>query len=181
MNKKDVSCVKVMFGFRLDSLLQYSASYSQQNKSRKPSECVLWNPSCSFSFIIAPDLRLIFSLLPKIKVGLSNHQPVCVSPNNNFWIDKWISWNLVGRWCHWRLHRCCIFNLVASAIPKWRTFKLLRWVQRNVLTFESIAGRNLIWRWWFIALMMEAVRTSEKSVNFNVTTRSCIPEDFKLQ
>jgi hypothetical protein len=31
----------------------------------------------------------------------------------------------------------------------------------------------------FIALMMEAVRTSE-TVNFNVTTRLYIPEDFKL-
>jgi hypothetical protein len=31
-----------------------------------------------------------------------------------------------------------------------------------------------------IALMMEAVRTSETSVNFNVTTRRCIPEDIKI-
>jgi hypothetical protein len=29
------------------------------------------------------------------------------------------------------------------------------------------------------ALMMEAVRTSETSVNFNVTTRRYIPEDSK--
>jgi hypothetical protein len=29
--------------------------------------------------------------------------------------------------------------------------------------------------------MMEAVRTSETSVNFNVTTRRYIPVDFKLQ
>jgi hypothetical protein len=33
----------------------------------------------------------------------------------------------------------------------------------------------------FIALMMEAVRTSETPVNFNVTTRRYIPEDSKLQ
>jgi hypothetical protein len=32
----------------------------------------------------------------------------------------------------------------------------------------------------FIALMMEAVRTSETSVNFNVTTLHYIPEDSKL-
>jgi hypothetical protein len=31
-----------------------------------------------------------------------------------------------------------------------------------------------------IALMMEVVRTSETSVNFNVTTRRYIPEDSKL-
>jgi hypothetical protein len=31
-----------------------------------------------------------------------------------------------------------------------------------------------------IALMMETVRTSETSVNFNVITRSYIPEDSKL-
>jgi hypothetical protein len=32
----------------------------------------------------------------------------------------------------------------------------------------------------FIALTMEAVRISETSFNFNVTTRPCIPEDLKL-
>jgi hypothetical protein len=31
-----------------------------------------------------------------------------------------------------------------------------------------------------IALMMDAVRTSKTSVNFNVTTRHYIPEDFNL-
>jgi hypothetical protein len=32
-------------------------------------------------------------------------------------------------------------NLVASAIPKWRIFKLLKWVQRNpLITFEPIGG-----------------------------------------
>jgi hypothetical protein len=31
-----------------------------------------------------------------------------------------------------------------------------------------------------IALMIEAVHTSETSVNFNVTTRRYIPEDSKL-
>jgi hypothetical protein len=34
---------------------------------------------------------------------------------------------------------------------------------------------------FFNALMMEAVRTSETSVSFNVTTRRHIPEDSKLQ
>jgi hypothetical protein len=32
-----------------------------------------------------------------------------------------------------------------------------------------------------IALMMEAVRISEKSININLTTRRYIPEDSKLQ
>jgi hypothetical protein len=33
------------------------------------------------------------------------------------------------------------FNLIASAIPKWRTSKLLRWAQRNpLITFEPIGG-----------------------------------------
>jgi hypothetical protein len=32
-----------------------------------------------------------------------------------------------------------------------------------------------------IALMIDAVRISETSVNFNVTTRLYIPEDSKLQ
>jgi hypothetical protein len=34
-----------------------------------------------------------------------------------------------------------LFNIVASAIPKWRTFKLLRWVQRTpLITFEPLGG-----------------------------------------
>jgi hypothetical protein len=32
-------------------------------------------------------------------------------------------------------------------------------------------------KWMITALMMEAVRTSETSVNFNMTTRRYIPED----
>jgi hypothetical protein len=33
------------------------------------------------------------------------------------------------------------FKLVASAIPKWGTFKLLRWVQRkSLINFEPIGG-----------------------------------------
>jgi hypothetical protein len=33
------------------------------------------------------------------------------------------------------------FNPVVSAIPKWWTFKLLRWAQGNLLiTFELIGG-----------------------------------------
>jgi hypothetical protein len=34
--------------------------------------------------------------------------------------------------------------------------------------------------WAVIVLVMEAVRTSETSVNFNVTTRRYIPENSKL-
>jgi len=34
--------------------------------------------------------------------------------------------------------------------------------------------------WTMIALMMEAVRTSETSVNIYLTTRQYIPEDSKL-
>jgi hypothetical protein len=33
-----------------------------------------------------------------------------------------------------------LFNLVDSTIPKWRTFELLRWVQRNLMMFELIGG-----------------------------------------
>jgi hypothetical protein len=35
--------------------------------------------------------------------------------------------------------------------------------------------------WDFIALMMQAVRTSETPVHFYMTTRRYIPEDSKLQ
>jgi hypothetical protein len=43
-------------------------------------------------------------------------------------------------------------------------------------TMEAVRRRMMI----FIALMMEAERTSETPVNFNVTTRRYIPEDCKL-
>jgi hypothetical protein len=33
------------------------------------------------------------------------------------------------------------FNPVTSGVPKWRKFKLLRWVKRNsLITFEPIGG-----------------------------------------
>jgi hypothetical protein len=35
----------------------------------------------------------------------------------------------VGRSCHWRWPRRHNFNVVAATIPKWRTFKLLRWMR----------------------------------------------------
>jgi hypothetical protein len=38
---------------------------------------------------------------------------------------------------------------------------------------------RVFWDVAIIALMMEAVRASETSVNFNVTTRRYIPEDSK--
>jgi hypothetical protein len=41
--------------------------------------------------------------------------------------------------------------------------------------------RVYIYIWMLLnALMMEVVRTSETSLNFNVTTRRYIPEDSKL-
>jgi hypothetical protein len=76
----------------------------------------------------------------KMKLGLSNHQPVCVCvcvcvclsvcpPLITFEPIGGCSWNLVGRCCHSRWpRRHVFFNLVASAIPKWLTFKLLRWM-----------------------------------------------------
>jgi hypothetical protein len=33
-----------------------------------------------------------------------------------------------------------LFNAVASTIPKWRMFKLLRWGQTSTVTFEPIGG-----------------------------------------
>jgi hypothetical protein len=102
----------------------------------------------------------LLTYFPKMKAGLSNQQSVCVCvsvcpPLITFEPMSGLSWNLVGEWRHWRWPRSHIFNLVASAIPKWRTFKLLRRVQRNpLITFEPIGGfgRNLVrrrwhWRW----------------------------------
>jgi hypothetical protein len=38
-------------------------------------------------------------------------------------------WNSVGRSCHWTDLDVVLINPVLSTIPKWRTFKLLRWMQ----------------------------------------------------
>jgi hypothetical protein len=39
-------------------------------------------------------------------------------------------------------------NPVASSIPKWRTFKLLRWVKANTLvTFEPFGGFGYNFEW----------------------------------
>jgi hypothetical protein len=54
---------------------------------------------------------------------------VCVSPLITFYPIGRVSWNSVGRSCHWRRSRRLTFNPVPSTIPKWRTFKLLRWMQ----------------------------------------------------
>jgi hypothetical protein len=53
--------------------------YPESNKS---------SPRCHSQF--SQDTFLTY--FPKMKVGLSNHQPVCVcvSPTNNFWTDRWI-------------------------------------------------------------------------------------------
>jgi hypothetical protein len=81
-----------------------------------------------------------------MKVGVSNHQPVCECHANNFCTDRCIFRTplKITSMPHF-------FNLIASATPKLRTFKLLRWVQRNpLINFESIGrfGLNLVWKWW---------------------------------
>jgi hypothetical protein len=43
---------------------------------------------------------------------------------------------------------------------------------------ESFLGRSAVWRW--IALMMEAVRTSETLVYLNETSRRSITESYHL-
>jgi hypothetical protein len=76
---------------------------------------------------------------------------LCVPPPITFESISGFSWNLVDRWRHLRWTQSHVFNLVTSAIRKWWTFKLLRWVQRNTLiTFEPIGGFgwHFLWRWW---------------------------------
>jgi hypothetical protein len=62
-----------------------------------------------------------------------NHQPVCVrvsvSPTNNFWTDQWIFMKFGRPVMPLKMTSMSHFNIVASAIPKLWTFKLLRWVQ----------------------------------------------------
>jgi hypothetical protein len=127
---------------------------------------------------ISTNWSYFLACFPKMKVGLSNHQPVClcvcVCPSLiTFESNGGFSWNLVGRWFHWRWSRSHIFNLVTSAIPKWRTFKLLKWVQRNpLITFELIGGFgwNFVWRLWhwilFTVSLCRESRHISSSQNF---------------
>jgi hypothetical protein len=79
----------------------------------------------------------LLAYFQKMKVGLSNHQPVCVCcvsfylcpPLITFETISGSSWNLVGTYWHSRWPPRHIFNPVASTISKWRTFKFLCWAQ----------------------------------------------------
>jgi tryptophan 2,3-dioxygenase len=65
-----------------------------------------------------------------MKVGLSSHQPVCVCVpviNLNRLVD--LDEILYGGDGIEDDHDYILFNAVASTIPKWLTFKVLRWVQ----------------------------------------------------
>jgi hypothetical protein len=93
---------------------------------------------CNILFIDSDRIKyrnVLLADFPKMKIGLSK-SPACLFacvPLITFEPISGISLNLVGR--------CYIFNLVASAIPKWRTFELLRCVQRNpLITFGLFGG-----------------------------------------
>jgi hypothetical protein len=95
-----------------------------------------------------------FAYFPKIKVDIKS--PTCLSvsppPTNNFWTDRWTFMKLGKQVMPLKRPRRHIFcNLLASASPKWWTFKFLRWVHRNpLITSEPIAGFgwSLVWRCW---------------------------------
>jgi hypothetical protein len=57
---------------------------------------------------------------------------------------------------------------------------LLCWAQLTELVSIPVVHPDCLHGEKIIALMMEAVRTSETSVHFNVSTRRYIPEDSKL-
>jgi hypothetical protein len=67
-------------------------------------------------------------------------------------------------------------------VPHCATFEFLKATSMKMTVFWDIAPCSLgeTERWW-IALMMEAVSTSETSVNFSQTTRHIIPEDGHLR
>jgi hypothetical protein len=106
-------------------------------------------------------------VLSKMKVGLSNHQSVCVPPppTNNFEPIGGFSWNLVDSYFHSMWRRLHIFNLVASAIAKWLTFKLLRWI--TLITFEPCGGFgwNFVWRWWHWILCTVSLCRESRHIN----------------
>jgi hypothetical protein len=72
--------------------------------------------------------------------GEWDHKSVCPSvcfPLITFEQIGRFLWNSVGRSCHWSDLDAILFNPVPSTIPKWRTFKLLRWMKNlNQSTWE---------------------------------------------
>jgi hypothetical protein len=88
------------------------------------------------------ELSTFLAYFPKMKEGLSNHQPVCVSPLITFEPICGFSWNLVDRWCHWRWPWCLSFNPIAS-----NHFKMA-----DVWTSEVGAKKplNNFWTDWWI-------------------------------
>jgi hypothetical protein len=92
-----------------------------------PVASSVWNKNFRFSTL---GCNMIMSLLSlKGKWGLWDHQSVCLSPLITFEPVGRFLRNSAVRSCHWRWPRCHTFNPVSSTIPKWRTFKLLRWIQ----------------------------------------------------
>jgi hypothetical protein len=67
------------------------------------------------------------------------------------------------------------FQVITAASMKFRVF----W-DVAPCSHAEVYGR-FRGAYCIIRVMMELVRTSETSVNFNVTTRRCIPEDTKLR
>jgi hypothetical protein len=80
-------------------------------------------------------LRFLAYFPQKRKVRLMR-SPACLSvcvpppPQITFEPISRFLWNSVGRSRHWRWLRRQTFNPVPLTIPKWRTFKLLRWMQK---------------------------------------------------
>jgi hypothetical protein len=63
------------------------------------------------------------------------------------------------------------FNLVASAIPKWRTFKLLRLVQRNpLITFDNEVSKSENHLWTLCIYEEQKDGFVCKNENLNVDT-----------
>jgi len=59
-----------------------------------------------------------------LSVHLSVFPLITFEPNRRLLL------NLAGTLCHYRWVRRRIFEPVASTMPKWETFKLLRWMQK---------------------------------------------------
>jgi hypothetical protein len=79
------------------------------------------------------------------------------------------AWRVAGQLCFMR------FQVLTAASMKFRVF----W---DVVPCSLVEVDRSFWGTCFIiALMIEAVHTSETSVNLNVTTRHYIPEDSKLK
>jgi hypothetical protein len=117
--------------------------------------CDFFTVNCyPFKCLYVSIFRLLSKKKKKGKWCLWDHQSVCVPLITFEPIGRFV-WNSVGRSCHWSWPR--LYNPVPSTIPKWRTFKLLRWMKNLHQSTWDHENTNMtaVWMLKFIVCFVE--------------------------